>query len=290
MQKQELLKATAKKLGSMGFAIAEAKGIRSFVDIIAQYKGIKLVVKISQNIDAIHASDAEKLSEAASFIGAKPIIIGSKSRNGALKRGVGYSRFSINCINYPELDFIFDSKLTYLASKSVGIKVMLDSKRLNRLRTMEKLTLRQLADEAGVSKSTLYNHEHAYAYASLDVAKRIEKALGGRICIGSSAEASVPESTKQRSLGSSDIRVLNLDNAPFGMLAKRHNYYAISYESDERTMRKKAEFFKELKGALNGVFPFFVSDSFFEISGIKAIPKKQLENIGSEDELIEYVY
>ncbi|MEM4034712.1 MAG: helix-turn-helix domain-containing protein, partial [Candidatus Micrarchaeaceae archaeon] len=249
-----------------------------------------LVVKISQNIDAIHASDAEKLSEAASFIGAKPIIIGSKSRNGALKRGVGYSRFSISCINYPELDFIFDSKLTYLASKSVGIKVMLDSKRLNRLRTMEKLTLRQLADEAGVSKSTLYNHEHAYAYASLDVAKRIEKALGEAVCMGASAETPAPGPTKQKSLGSTDIRVLDLDNAPFGMLAKRHNYYAISYESDERTMRKKAAFFKELKNTVNNMFPFFISSSAKEVYGIKAMPRKSLKSLRSEEELMDFVY
>ncbi|MEM3781678.1 MAG: helix-turn-helix domain-containing protein [Candidatus Micrarchaeaceae archaeon] len=292
MQKHELSRAAARNLESIGFATAVAKGLRSFVDIIAQHKGTRLAIKVSKNIDAVRVSEAKMLSDAASFIGADPVILGIRSRNGVLKSGVSYLRFSIRCINYSEISLFADSEPKYFASKSVGVKVMLDSKRLRRLRSLKRLTLRQLADEACVSKSTLYKHEHSYAYASLEVARKLERALGESIRIGSGpipeSHASVP--TGRESLGSSDMRVLYLDNAPFGMLAKKRNYYAISYESDARTMRKKAAFFKELKSAINDMFPLFVSDSVEEINGIRAIPREKLNSIRTEEELVDYVY
>ncbi|MGC8676405.1 MAG: helix-turn-helix domain-containing protein [Candidatus Micrarchaeia archaeon] len=288
MRKQDLTRKIAKELAGMGFAVAEASGIRSCVDIIAQNKNTKLVIKAVRNIDAVSAEEAEMLKRVASFIGATSVIVGTNSQNGILKKGVSYFRFAIRCVNAAEVDSIADASVSYVASKAVGVKVLLNGTRLRQLRQLSGLSLGELAQLAGVSASTIYKREKGYAFVSLGTARKLEAIFGEKLALASEVEQARSD-VARKNIGKSSVVAIELDNAPFGMLAKQNNYYAVGYESDARTMAKKALFFKSLQESLENSIPFFVSSSKKNVEGVKAITRKQLESVRSESELLDLV-
>ncbi len=289
MDKAQLQKEVAKALEADGFKAVSTQGIRSHVDIVAQKRGEKVMVKIVRNIDAITKEEAETLYRAAKFLDSRPVVAGLVSHNGKLEKGMRYSRFSIECFEASDLVSMLEST-HYVASKSCGVKVLVDGLRIKKLRKLKGLSMRELAQEAHISASAIYKHERSCSFASLELAQGLESVLGSSITLNVEIEKNGPE-TKPRLLGSSTVKFITLNNSPFGMLAKGNNYYPVGFESDARTMQKKALFFKDLRNSFENNFPFFVSkhERAKDIDGIRVVPEKRLSGISSEDELLELV-
>ncbi len=288
MQKQELARKIARALSETGFSVAEASGVRSCVDVIAQRKNSKVVIKAVSNIDAVSAGEASMLKRIAYFISGTPIIVGVSSQNGLLRKGISYFRFAIRCVSASEISAITDTSMPYLASKSVGVKVLIDGSKLRALRRISGLTLAELAKLAGVSASTIYKREKGSAFVSLSTAKKLEAVFGESLVVAAQVQQS--SSYRGKKLGSSSVVAIGLDNEPFGMIARQRNYYPIGFESDLRTMQKKALFFNRIKEAFDDSIPFFVASKERSIEGIKVIERSKLNSISSEDELLELVY
>lgn len=282
---KELKEEVVKILENYGFSVAVANGIRTHVDVIARKKDKRVAIKIVQNVDAITSQEANELNDIALFMQHIPVIVGKTSKNGLLKSNVSYSRFDIPCIPASGLLDFIDSNVEFLASKAVGIKVMLDSSRLRSLRKLNSLTLKKLAERSGVSPSTIYKHEKQDSYASLQVANALEQALAANLKIPAYKYEQQKPKTGWLVKG---VRAIVLSNAPFSMLGKGKNYYFVAIANDERSTRKKALFFNQINEQLEG-HPFFIGKKQGRIEGIKVVAPDALKEVESEEELIEKV-
>ncbi len=288
MLAEKLEEEVIKELKAYGFALVKAEGIRSIPKVIAQKNAQRLVIKVVANIDAVSESDASILYKIAKFMDSTPIIIGAKSQNGKLERNVSYTRFSVECISSESLSAYLSSPKRYFASKNVSIKRPIDSARLRQLRRIKGMTIKELANALHVSASTIYKYEHTSSFASEKILHRLEDFFGEDLTANSVPEEG-SEKIEEKRLGKSEIRSVELNNAPFALLAKGRNYYPIAGEADTRTLLKRAAFFKGLMDNFSDIYPFFLGKAYTKIGDITVIPKKQLNELTSEDELLELI-
>lgn len=288
MKRRQMLRHAESELGSSGYATALACDMRTCADIFAQRKGDKLVIKVVHNIDSISKKEASALYKLSRFLNAEPLIIGAVSKNGRLVDGISYSRFSVRCVSPETLPHLSESE-GYLASKAFGAKVRISGARLRSVRKLGNFTVADLARRARLSKHTLYIHERADNYASISTVSRLEGVLNESIRASPATEGkSAPQRTTR--LAKTGMMAITLGCAPFDVVAKRKNYYEISFEADMRTLAKRAELFRLMRENLENNYPFFVSGARSSIFGIPAIKRKELMAFASEEELLNAIY
>lgn len=288
MKRRQMLKEAEDELGSSGYATALARDMRTCADIFAQRKGDKLVIKVVHNIDSISKREASALYRISRFLNAEPIIIGAVSRNGRLRDGISYSRFSVRCVSLDTLPHLSESE-GYLASKAFGTKVRISGARLRSLRKLGNFTVAGLARSADLSKHTLYAHERSDSYASILTASRLEGVLHESVRALPAAEQRGGPQRITR-LAKTGMVALAVGGAPFDIVAKRKNYYEISFEADMRTLAKRADLFRLMRENFENNYPFFVSGSGRPIRGIPAVRRRELMAFSSEEDLLNAVY
>ncbi len=290
MKRDHIAKAAARELEAGGFATVLASNMHTFADVFAQGAGGKLIIKAVHNIDSVTRKEAVDLFRLSQFIGAEPLVVGEKSKESRLKRGVSYYRFSIRCISPEMLADITANPTPLLASKSVGLKVRIDGTRLRKLRKMSGAGISELARAVKISSSTLYKHEHETSYAAAVTVSKLERVLGESIkAEGSQLYKRVPLHSGR--LEKTGLRALRLNSAPFDIVAKNRNYFEISLDANSRTMAKRAAFFSEIRERFENNYPFFISSmKKSKVLGVPVIGKKDMAAIESEDELLNLVY
>ncbi len=288
MKRKPVLKEAESELGSNGYATVLAGNMRTCADIFAQKKGEKLAIKVVRNIDSVSEREASVLYKLSRFINAEPIIVGAVSRNGRLRHGISYDRFSVRCVSAETLSNLSESQC-HPASKAFGVKVRISGAKLRSLRKLGNLSITELARRAGLSKHTLYKHERADSYASMATVSRLEIALKEPIRADAEEESARAQMRTGR-LAKTGILAITLNSAPFDIVAKNKNYYEISLEADLRTLVKRAELFRLMRENFEGNYPFFISGRKRSIGGIPAIRKKELMAFASEEELLNAVF
>ncbi len=290
MKRERVVSEASRELRSSGYATVLASNMHTCADVFAQRKGQKFVIKIVYNIDSVTKKEASALSKLSQFLDSEPLIVGSISKAGILKSGVSYQRFSIRCISPTTLAHLDSEETNLVASKSVGIKVMINGTRLRNLRKVSNMGIADLAETAHVSKSTIYKHEKSGGYAAISTAVRIENVLSEPIRL-----ESVPESRKIKlhanELAKTGMISIHAERAPFDIVAKNKNYYEISLDANIRTLIKRAFLYTSIRETFEGNYPFFISEKKSgKIKGVPLIRKKDLMNADSEDRLLELVY
>lgn len=288
MKRGRVISEAEHELNASGYSTVLAKNMHTCADVFAERKGQKFIIKVVYNIDSITRQEAQNLYKLSKFLDAEPLVLASVSKNEKLKRNVNYDRFSIRCISpemLPELDY---GLFRLLASKSVGVKAKLDGSKLRNLRKVSGMRMDELASRSMLSKTTLYKHERGNDYASIRTISRLETVLNGSI---KSEEVSENKkiSIRASELAGTGMLSLNLDKAPFDIVAKKKNYYEISLDANIRTLVKRAALFKEIRETFEGNYPFFINERGGTIDGVPAIKKKDLMQAGSEDELLDLV-
>ncbi len=289
MLAEKLEKEIMKELESHDFALAKAEGIRSVPKIIAQRKEQRFVIKVTANIDAITEGEATVLGKIAKFLDSTPVIIGIRSQNGKLKKEVSYTRFSIECISAESIEYYLSSPKKYLASKNVSIKRSIDSTKLRQLRRIKNLTMKELAAALGVSQSTIYKYEHYSTFASDRIVRKLEDFFGEDLSANFTTPDEREKISDEKRLGKSELKSVVLNSVPFAIVAKGRNYYTIAGEADARTTAKRAAFFREITEKFSNIYPFFLGNSYGKIRGIPIVPKKQISELNSEEELLSLI-
>lgn len=288
MKKDKVLRKVIRNLESSDYSIVTVRNMHSCMDILAKKLESMLAIKVVYNIDAMTKEEAEALGKVGEFFNAEPVIVGSVSKSKELAEDIVYTRFSTTCISEESIDIVSEAKTSYMASKAFGVKVAIDSTRMRHLMKLNNLSAGTLARIIGVSKDTVYRHENSFVnnYASLKVAKKMEKVLNGKITT-SSRQRKSSRSNKTKTLANTKLGAVEFSNAPFDLAAKGINHYEISYDANPRTMAKRAALFKELQDTFEGNYPFFVSNSRNgEVKGIPVISGKTLAKADSESELL----
>ncbi len=293
MEREHLIKGAEKILEKSDYITVIIKNMHTCSDIIAQNKGKKLIIKVVENIDTIEKETAKQLSDIAQFIGAKPIIIGKKSKNGDLKENIVYKRFFTDCISLGSLEGFISDLVQPIAAKSVGSKVPIDGNKIRYFRRLNGLSISFLANEVGVSKDTIYRYEKYNKYASSNTFEKLEKALGGAVSENRETEEFSGKLKSSRYFFHMNISSLETIKMPFNVIAKgKNNYYEASLETNTKTLLKRAKVLKEISEKFEFNFPFIISNtrSGGSIFGIPTISKDRMSSIYSEKELIEEIY
>lgn len=289
MKKEHLVKKLTKELEDSGYSLVIADKIRSCVDIFARKLNKKFTIKVIYNIDSAKRRETTALQKVATFLDAKPIIVGDTSKNGVLSKRVVYNRFSIACIRPDSLEHI-ETESAYVASKSVGIKAMIDAAQMQYLRRLNDLTINKLAKAAKISPATVYKHERGNAYASLENIEKLENVLNSSIKSNDKDESSHSTDIASKHFANTKMKSITINNAPFDIIARNKNYYEISYETNSRTTTKRAELFHSINETFEDNYPFFVSDyRNGKVKGVPIISKRTLNKMKSEEELLNYL-
>ncbi len=289
MKKDRMMRKLTAALESNGYSYVHLKNMHTCVDVLAQKKGRKLMIKVARNIDSVRKGEVDSLRKASSFMGFESIIVGLVSNRSALSENVLYSRFSTRCVSLGSLEGNGFAP-AYMASRSIGVKARIDAQRLKKLRKLANMSIGRLASESGVSEASIYDHEKSDSYASLSTVDRLESVLDGSVKSDSS-EATASGSVRSRKLANTGMESISLPSSPFDVVAKGRNCYEISYEANFRTIVKRAGMFKLIRDSFDCNYQFFLSRSRDgSVNGVPIVSRRTLNRMTSEDELVNLVY
>ena len=292
MKKKEIIKQVKEAIERNGYLQVAIEGMHSAVDLIAEKKDKKLLIKVVENIDSVSRDVALELCKLADFVGARPLIIGERSKNVVLGGDLIYKRFSISCISAKGFEYLLDGLPQPIAAKGIGAKVHIDGTRLKEIRRINNISAEKLAKKIKISKSSIYRYEHNYAYVSLEVANRINNFFKSKLdAEKEEVESGMHSNDNEMRLARTDVRALSVKRLPFNIIAKgKTNYYEIASEGDIRTLVKRAAVLKEIMATFKNNYSFFVIESDKkEIMNLPVIKKDKLYNINSEAELLEII-
>jgi len=158
-----------------GFVVSDRCAIRpkSF-DVAARRGEDILLVKILSNIDAFDARTGAEMRRLGEYLGATPLVIGLRTRDQELERGVVYFRHGVPVFS-PDtaMDLFVEEVPPLIYAAPGGLYVNIDSEVLADAREERGWSLGQLAQELGVSRRTVSKYEDGMD-ASVEVAAQLE--------------------------------------------------------------------------------------------------------------------
>ena len=165
-------------LEKAGFFVTDTHSVRpTSFDLMGRRDSTLVILKILKNIDALDASEADRLRELSKLFGAQVLVIGQSSGATELESGVVYYRYGVPIITEASLEeYLLEGVPPFLFSSPGGIFVRVDGGRLRELREASHLSLGALASAAGVSRRTIQLYEGG-AGAEVDVVERLEHFL-----------------------------------------------------------------------------------------------------------------
>jgi len=222
-----------------GFFVSERCTIRpGCFDLAARRDEQLLLLKILINLDGIRRDNTIEMIRLSHYLSASPLMIGKKSGNKSLKRGVVYFRCGIPSINVDTLYDCFIENIPPLAyAEAGGLYVKIDEDILRAARKNLNLSIGDLASELSVSRRTISKYEDGMN-ATLDLAVKMENILSIPLALGIDIfslkeKGADAEDTKERGkklslleqavidlLKNVGIDVFPINYAPFNALSK----------------------------------------------------------------------
>ena len=174
----ELLEKIQLILRKGGFSISRFCLVKPrCFDLVARRDDITLLLKAFYNIDALKYHSAREMKLIAKLLEANPIVVGEKSRESRLERGVVYSRHSIPIVNLATFyDFFLRGIYPMVYSAPGGYYVSLHGELMREIRRQKNISLGELAKKVGVSRRTIKKYEEGMD-ATVETALRLEEVL-----------------------------------------------------------------------------------------------------------------
>lgn len=167
-------------LDESGFLVSERCHVRprSF-DLVARQKGLLLILKILSNIDGLNEKTAIEIRRLAKYLWGRPLLVGEKTRDHQLERGVVYVRYGVPTVCLDTLaDWVLEGLPPLAYAAHGGLYVKIDGRLLRQLRLESGISLGALASELSVSRRTVSKYEMESMDTSIDVALRLEELFG----------------------------------------------------------------------------------------------------------------
>lgn len=178
MGRPELLEKIYLILEKSGFSISQFCLVKPrCFDLVARKEDVTLLLKAFHNIDALKYSSAREMKLIARLLEANPLVVGEKSRENRLERGVVYSRHNIPIVNLATFyDFFVRGIYPMVYSAPGGYYVSLHGELMREVRKQRNLSLGELAKMVGVSRRTIKKYEEGMD-ATVETALRLEEVL-----------------------------------------------------------------------------------------------------------------
>jgi len=268
-------------------------------DIVAK-KNKLLIIKILQNIDAMHPENSNNLKIISENLGAHLIIVAFRTNIDKLKKGVVYERLGIPAISFETFrDLIQRGIFPSIYRGRGGLFVEVDKDLIREARSKRNMTQRELAEAVGISKKAIYEHEKQQLKMMLSIADRLEKVLNKKVKKDArifehsiTAEKSVPKDKLEKAVGT-QLRRIGFDtnyvkSSPFDIIAKEKSLVISDVESNRKRLERRALPLKRFISVVKQPAVMITEKLKYGIfEGIPVIKKDELKELGSSKELIK---
>ncbi len=179
MDRFQIIDKARNVLAKAGFYLSERHNERGIsFDIIARKDEHLLIISTMVNADSSRPHEGKELRILSDALDGSPLFIAQKGGRRTLERGVIYSRRGIPLISLETLEDLFlEGVPPYVFSAPGGFYVSIDSELLREARTNNQVSLRKMAEIAGVSRKAIQKYEEGMG-VDLEVAMRMEEFLG----------------------------------------------------------------------------------------------------------------
>jgi putative transcriptional regulator len=180
MSRSALVGNVTAMLEDAGFVVSDRCSIRpkSF-DLAARRRDDRVLLKILANVDAFDGETGAEMRRLGRYLDATPLVIGLRTRNEDLERGVVYFRHGVPVLSPDSaLDLFVEGVPPLIYAAPGGLYVNIDGDVLEDRRQEREWSLGQLASELGVSRRTVSKYEDGMN-ASIEVAMKLEELFGG---------------------------------------------------------------------------------------------------------------
>ena len=242
---REIVSRVESFLEKTGFAYSENRGC---FDVAAKKRKNFFILKVLNNVDSIREEQAINLRTISVELGSTAFIVGERTRKEELEKDVIYQRFDIPTLSIDALENIFLHKYRPIVSrKRGGLFVDIDSEMLRKQRQKLGLTQEELAQKAGTTKKSIYEHERQSKKASKELADSLESVLG-KVSSPFSFKAKKRiknepkgqfESFVARHFRSIGFETNSVYQAPFNLIAKNEELTILSEAEEKREKIEK---------------------------------------------------
>ena len=286
-------------LNSEGFKTSDIYEQRCF-DLIARKKLLILLLKTFINVDSINEAHAEELRKISQIFLASPIIVGKRSKNGFLEEDIVYERHGVPAISINTLkNIILYNEFPEVLADRGGYYVKINGDVLKEYREEYSLSLKDLADLAHVSRTTMYKYENGIVKTNTKTAMMLEKVLNTKITVDIDLFEPYTEITetndKNEELNRLGFGFLSTNKSPFDSVAKNKEKSSLLVNMEKnrplKTLKKMAVSLKDLSSITSSESAFIIKNENFKnsIEGIPVIKSWELKEFKSSQELLEII-
>ncbi len=304
----QLIQEVTLHLEEAGFDVSSQCDVRPSCFDMAARKGEQLfLIKALANIDAFTREDALALELVARFFNAVPLVVGKKTRRGALDKNVVYKRYGVSTIAPPSFQsIIVEDEMPREFIQRGGRFVSINGAKLKEVRLSRRMSQEELADCIQVSARAVLAYERDEMDVSSEVAERLEKVLETDLIIPvdilsqpairrdiASAEQPIDMPDLERRVNEFfeklGMRVLWTDRAPFHVAAKEDESPLMSGVGSLRSssLQKRVEILKSVAKVAESDAVIIVEDGTAEesVSHLPVIRQLELDEIDKPGDL-----
>jgi putative transcriptional regulator len=301
-QKKTLTTQTFEFLEREQFSVSMMEARKSCFDIIARRGSFILMLKFLLNIDGLSEERAGDLKHLSSLFSAYPLLIGRKTRHFKMDDGVLYGRYGLNAVTIRTFeDVISQDQYPVVISSRGGYYVKLDRERLKRARMEQNVSVGELAEQVGVSRTMIYGYEHSSQGATLWTVLKLEEYLQEDLAapvevftISIPEQRAVDTMTHQRQIFSRleeiGFEIHPIRKAPFDAVTKNQDEFMLTKvdRKPKRTL-KEIRIIKDVSDVASCT-AFVVTDSSDakeSVDGIPIVKSSELNRMESSSEFLE---
>ena len=294
-----LVSVIVNTLKEHGFRVSECTRLHEDVcfDVAAKRNNLTLLIKALINIDNYSKSQAEDLRKMTKTLSAVPLIVGLKTKRGAIVEGVVHERFGIRVVGVTTFVRALSNEHPIAYVKRGGVYVKIDGEALRRARSNKGLSLGELAKMVGVTRKTIYEYERCTMDATVEVAARLEEALGVSIVKPLNifdVEWSIKEERAQYEVENTNetlnkarrlllrlgFRVATLRRAPFNMVASSSSVKVVAEVTRgvEEVRRREVRLVKEIADVIESKALIMVEEKS-DVDRVEGVPVVSIESV-----------
>lgn len=287
MQSADMVNAVTRILDRAGWEHTRHTG--SCFDLFAASGERSLILKVAANVDSTNRDDTEEMKQACRFLGAAPVVVGTRSSRRELRPQVIYERYGVPAIRPDTLDaYLRLQERTPVMNRRGGYYVSIDTDELEEQRREEGYSVNALAKEVGVSRRTIVNYREK-GVAQYEKAQRLEEVLGDVTASIDIFHTRVEVSRARSHPVADRLTDIGMEAAGFS----RAGFDAAARDAEDRFVARQQEgslpdhlhgFLRRLT-EMSGSTTFLVTDDRDAYDGIAVIAEDQLESVQNKDDL-----
>jgi len=297
MIRDNILQDTIQSLEEAGFSVAQQLSPSCF-DILARKGETILLLKILSNVDSLYQEQAEDLIRIADVLKASPLIIGLTAAGDHMREHTIYERHGVTAISLETFtEIMTERKLPFVYAKRGGFYAHINADFLKNLREQKKLSLADVAREAGLTRQTVEKYEKGEG-ADVENILRIQNALGELVIDPINVfefEVKKPDVPKAKDqfeksitgrLDALGFSTTTVTKASFSMIGRQGKDILLT-GMQKSQIETKAHDIHDTASTLDqhGMFVFKKKQDK-SIAGVPILEKKELEEVITSRELI----